>query len=98
MGEQLQSVCVFYYGDIVKLFTIVTFLYDDEPFPRQFPQNQRKTKEKQSKSKLVNLFHHAYLHEHARILIFKRILFSVDIFHGTLRKWSKHFTMMMNST
>ena len=77
MGEQLQSECFFYYGDIVKLFTIVTFLNDDEPFPRQFPQNQRKAKEKQSKSKLVNLFHHVYLHEHARILISHELYFQL---------------------
>ena len=52
MGEQLQSVCVFYYGDFVKLFTIVTFLYDDEPFPRQFPHP---TKSKKNKRKTIKV-------------------------------------------
>lgn len=83
MGEQLQSVCVFYYGDIVKLFTIVTFLYDDEPFPRQFPQNQRKTKEKQSKSKLVNLsITHIFMNTH--VFLFSNELYFQLIFSTVL--------------
>lgn len=81
MGEQLQSVCVFYYGDIVKLFTIVTFLYDDEPFPRQFPQNQRKTKEKQKTIKVFSITH-IFMNTH--VFLFSNELYFQLIFSTVL--------------